>query len=407
MKKKILKLGLIALGLALTSCNPKGVEVKKYSVEVIDIDGEKLFEHNFENTGNTLLEDLNEATTVTGYDSQYGFSVTSIANSVADSNYYLAIYENGEYATTGIDGLVIDDGDEFKFKVECWNTKASGYGAFDETDVLVDKIIYSYAKNQMKEYLKNTGTYTAKGGYSNVDFGTADYWSFILNNLMIENGYDRNVFNYNDVPANVKTDLESFDVNTLSGAQFGKYYYAAKGLGVNLNGDFKTSYQSYLNNLSSEYPAYGEYEYPFTLGISKKLDVTSTNLNTLVNTKYRADTTWGIDGLAWQIASLAQFVDLSTAELNAFEAKDYGNAISTALALLPFAVLNVNPRGEAYKKDGKDLVEILIDNYYDENLNIIKYDSSSTTNTNTPQIYASLMAYKVQRDSGKKVFIFA
>ena len=413
MKKKLLKFSALALalGLSLSACDEKEEETvvtkDTYSVEVIDIDGEVLLEKSFEKTENTVLDDLNASTTVTGSNSSFGFTIESIANSVVDKNYYVAIYENGEYASTGVDGLVVDNGDKFKFQVECFNTISSGYGTMDETDILVDKIIYSYAKNQMKDYLKNTGSYTALGGFSNVAFGAADYWSFIGLNLMIQNKYDSNLFNINNVPANVKTDLEAFDTTTLSGAQFGKYYYAAKALGVDLTNGFKTAYQSYLNNLPEDYGMYSEYEYPFTLGISKNLNVTSTNLEKVIKTAYRADTTYGIDGLAWQVASLAQLTTLSTDELNAFEAKDYGNSISTALALLPFAALNVSPRAEVYQKDGKDLVEILIENYYDSENKIIKYNSEEATNSNTPQIYAALMAYKAQRDSGKAAYIFA
>jgi len=411
MKKKLI-IGALSLflGLSLASCDKKEepkVESEKYSIEVFDIDGEKLLEREIIKSSNSLLEDLKTTTTVEGYDSQYGYSLTSINGSIKDPNYYLAIYENGEYAQTGIDGLKIDNGDKFKFQVECFNTKASGYGTMDETDILVDKIIYSYAKNQMKEYLAKTGTYTAEAGWDNSAFGAADYWSFIFNDFMIENNYDKNVFNFKDVPANLKTNLEAFDVTKLSGAQFGKYYFAAKGLGVDLNGNFKTAYQNYLNNLPETYDVYKEYEYPFTLGISKKLNVTSANFNSLVNTTYRADTSFGIDGLAWQLASLSQFVELNKNELRAFEAKDYGNAISTALALLPYAAIGENPRSEEYKKDGKDLVEILIDNYYDSANKIIKYNNEELTNANTPQIYAYLAAYKVARDSGKKVSIFA
>ena len=405
MKKKIIfSLASGALLLSLASCNKKA-EVKNYNVEIIDIDGEVLFKENIKNEGKTLLEDLKEKTTVTGYDSQYGYTLTSLAGSVIDNNYYVAIYENGEYASTGIDGLVIDENDSFKFQVECWNTKAFK-GTLDDTDVLVDKIIYSYAKNQMKEYLKNEANYTALGGYYNVAFGEADYWSFLINNLMVNNNYDTNIFNTKSVPASLKTDLESYDLSTLSGTQFGKYYFAAKALGVDLT-NYKTVYQAYLNNLPETYDVYMEYDYPFTFGASKALNLTSENLSKLVNTTYRADTSWGIDGLAWEIASLAQFVDLSEDELSAFEAKDYGNAISTSIALASFAALGVNPRADKYKKDGKDLVEILIENYYDSTNKIIKYSSTESTNSNTPQIYLYLMAYKVARDSGKKTFVFA
>lgn len=411
MKKIKLIVGALALGLSLSACDKKEepkVESDKYSIEVVDIDGEKLLEREIIISSNTLLEDLKTTTKVEGYDSQYGYALTSIDGSVVDSNYFLAIYENGQLTSTGIDGLKIDKGDKFKFQVECWNTVSSEYGGvLDETDVLVDKIIYSYAKNQMKEYLGKTKDYTANGGWDNVPFGAADYWSFMGLNLMAENGYDKNLFNSSSVPTTLKAELDAYDVSKLTGAQFGKYYYAAKALGVDLNGNFKTAYQAYLNNLPATYDAFKEYEYPFTLGISKKLNVTSANFNSLVNTTYRASTEYGIDGLAWQIASLAQFKDLDLNELSKFETKDYGNAVSQALALVPFAALGVDPRDGAYEKDGKDLVEILIEKYYDSTNNIIKYNDTELTNTNTPQIYTYLMAYKVARDSGNKAFIFA
>ena len=405
MKKILIKFGALSLllGLSLASCNKKEEVVKseKYSIEVVDIDGAKLLEREIIISNNSLLDDLKTTTTVEGSNGQYGYTIKSIDGSIVDPNYYVAIYENDKYADTGIDGLKIDNGDKFKFQVECFNTKASGYGTMDDTDILVDKILYSYAKTQMREYLGKTKDYTKDS------LAKADYWSFILNELMIENNYDKNVFNYKDVPANVKTDLSSYDVTKLSGAQFGKYYFAAKALGVDLNGNFKTAYQNYLNNIPESYEAYKEFEYPFTLGISKKLDVTSANFNTVVNTTYRASTEFGIDGLAWQLASLAQFKDLTKAELQAFEAKDYGNSISTALALLAYASIGENPRKDEYKNNGKDLVEILIENYYDSGDKVIKYNKDESTNANTPQIYASLAAYKVARDSGKKVSIFA
>ena len=446
MKKKLI-IGALSLflGLSLASCDKKEVELnnKIYSIteenEKIKADNEKLSKENeelisdiskYENgeyftikyvdylgkaSSKTYLVDdydnvldaLKADNNVEVKESQYGSYINRINNSFVDNNWSIMIYENYDLASSGIDDLEINAGDVFEFKHECWNTISSGYGTMDETDILVDKIIYSYAKNQMKGYLSKTASYTAEAGWDNSAFGAADYWSFIFNDFMIENNYDKNVFNVKDVPTNLKSDLEAFDVTKLSGAQFGKYYFAAKGLGVDLNGNFKTSYQNYLNNLPETYDVYKEYEYPFTLGISKKLNVTSTNFNSLINTTYRASTEFGIDGLSWQLASLSQFKDLAKAELSAFEAKDYGNAISTSLAILPYAALGENPRSEEYKKNGKDLIEILIENYYDSENKIIKYNKEESINTNTPQIYTYLAAYKVARDSGKKVSIFA
>ncbi len=383
------------------SCDNKNEEIE-YSVEVIDIDGEKIFEDNIINKGGSLLDDLKEVTIVDGFETEYGFYLESIANSIVDNNYFIAIYENDKLASTGIDGIIIDDGDSFKFQVECFNTLESGYGTFDDLDILVDKIIYSYAKNELKEYLNNMDDYTQN------NFSTADFWSFIGLNLMVLNSYDDKIFNYKNVSSNLKNDLESYDLSKLEGAQFAKYYFASKGLGIDLN-NFKEFYQKYINELEDVYLDYSEYEYSFTLGISKYLDVTSTKLENIISSSYRASTEYGIDGLAWQIASLAQFNDLNKNELAPFIAKDYGNAVSQALAILPYVALGENPRKAEYKNDSnKDIIEILIENYYDSNLGIIKYNSTKNSKDNfTPQIYASLMAYKVLRDYGDKVYIFS
>lgn len=408
-KKSLLSISLLS-ALALVSCGnkkdddvtPKSTEIS-YNVKVVDIDGEELLNKNFKTTdSSSLLNDLKNETTVVSEESQYGTYLKSIAGSVIDNNYFIAIYENDESASTGIDGLEINDGDSFTFKVECWNTK------LDSTDVLVDKIIYSYAKNQMKTFLENTADYTKVGGYYSQAFGAADFWTFMGLNLMTELNYDANVFNCSSVPASLKAELEAYDITTLSGAQLGKYYYAAKGLGVNLETSFKTTYKAYFDALPNEYLELDEYTYPFTLGISNEFDFTSDNLTSLVTTTYRADTQWGYDGLAWQIASLAELTTLDVSELNAFPIADQGNATSTALLLLPFATMNVNPRTTLYENNGNDLVEILVENYYDEELGFIKYNSAQTTvNESTPQVYTALMAYKAQRDSEEAVKVFA
>ena len=141
---------------------------------------------------------------------------------------------------------------------------------------------------------------------------------------------------------------------------------------------------------------------------AKKLGLTSDKLNGLINTDYLAATTWGIDGIAWQTTSLQLFDKYNTDILTNFPAADYGNGASTALALLPYAALNENVRDSKYEQNGSDLIEILIDNYYDEELCLLKYSKNDTAvNMSTNQIYAAIMAYKAQRDYNKAANIFA
>ncbi len=123
------------------------VDVDKYEIKVTDIDGMLLDSKEIIlDAQSSVFEDLCNNFDVNYTMDTYGPYISSINNSIVDSNYYLAIYENGVAASTGVDGLVADSGDVFEFKVECWNTISSGYGAFDEYDLLVDKVIYGYMK---------------------------------------------------------------------------------------------------------------------------------------------------------------------------------------------------------------------------------------------------------------------
>ena len=83
----------------------------------------------------------------------------------------------------------------------------------------------------------------------------------------------------------------------------------------------------------------------------------------------------------------------------------HDNPTSIALSIASFAASNKNVR--QYKNaDGKNLLDLLLESY-DSNLGLIKYAASDTgINYSTNQIYASLIAYKYQRDTKTAVNIF-
>lgn len=367
----------------------------EFEIKVYDIDSENLGTKTCKLSDyKTVYEALDANFEVVSTNSSYGHYITSINNSIVDSNYYVAIYENGDLSSVGVDSLEINAGDVFEFKVECWNTKSSGYGTFDEYDVLVDKAFYHYAKTYMKDEVEAQTTYT-----------DSNYWNHMINNLMISNGYDTNLFK-NVSNDTLKSDLESVDITTLSGANIGKYYWTAKSLGLDLSA-FKTWYQTYINDIDT---SYNDYKTPFVVPFAKTLGVTSTNLETLVNNAAESSTTWGPDALCWQVGSLALFdkySDNSILEKMNYRDTTYGST-SLALQLIAFASLDVSPRQEAYEVDSKDIIEVLLDGFYDETLGLIKVmTTDTTTNFSTNQIYASLAAYKVSRDKNIKAYIFA
>lgn len=368
-----------------------------FEIKVIDIDGvnlgsKKIPYRKYSNLWDALDDNFNVVASI----GDYGHYISSINGSIVDNNYYVAIYENNEFASTGVDSIIPDAGDVFEFRVECWNTLSSGYGVLDKYDVLVDKTIYHYIKTRLKEVVEGATTYT------NV------LWEAMTIYLMSEardsngyNVYDSNLFKFS-FSDTLKSDFGLIDVTSLSGANIGKYFYTARLLNNDLT-NYKTMYTSYLSTVTS----YNEYVSPFTLSPAYSLNLSSSIDNNVKNTTYRAATTWGTDGIAWQLTAMSLHTSLAESELLVLPTDNEGNATSAALRLLPYAAFNKNIR-TVKNSDNKDLIEIIFDNYYDSELNIVKYNvSTNDYNFSSNQVYASLIAYKVQRDTRKVANLFA
>ena len=88
---------------------------KTVTVKVVHADqSEKEF--TYETDDEYLGELLTEDGLVEGEVSEYGMYITKVDGEQAvfeTDNAYWALYENGEYASTGADQTVLDDGDEF------------------------------------------------------------------------------------------------------------------------------------------------------------------------------------------------------------------------------------------------------------------------------------------------------
>ena len=330
----------------------------------------------------------------------YGLQIDSI-NNYADPNWYVAIYENGEYSQVGFGDLVIDAGDVFEFKYECWNTIESGYGAFDSYDVLVDKAIYNYYVNVLPTKLASVTTYTG-----------ITYWdSLALYKLKTTQLYGSNAYSYDTTVNNpfsndYVTALNEVNQSELSGNNLFKYYYADRLIANNRDyTDLKSKYQSYLDTLT-EYSAWGEYANPFHTGVSKSLGL---NVNDAIKTTaYRADTTYGTDGLSWELAGLACYNTLTKEDLSGltFEALDSNSSkdVSLSAYILPYAASNISFR-ELKDSNDIDAIQYLFDNYYD--LATMQFETEKlSTDISSNQIYAALVAYKIQRDTKNATNLF-
>lgn len=431
MKKLVLSLSIAFGALALASCanNAKTTSSKEtskttttststtstststtskkditYTVTVVDIDGEVLVDNLSLETkegSNSIIEDLKKANIdIVSYETNYGTSISTIASSVVDDNYYLAFYVNDEYSQVGAPNYEIQDGDSLKFISTCWNTIDSGYGFLDSYDVLVDKTLYHYAKTYMQDFIKADTTYAS-----------SDYWTYMTINLMQDSYFGTNSFDARNATNELVKSIEDTDVKTLTGANIAKYYWTSKALGYDtsaLESNFGSLISSHIEG------SYSELTSPFIISPAYNLGYTSNELTDFVDNATQASTQYGTDSLAWQVATLGMFDKYSdTTVLDNLNSRSQ-NGTSTAVQLMAYAALGVSPRDSKYEVDDKDLVEFLFDEFYSEDLDLVKvYKDDEGSNMSTNQIYAALAAYKVSRDlinsasDNTKAFIFA
>lgn len=388
---------LLLLVLMLSSCNhinpsesPSLFE-NTFIIEVIDIDGTILSTKNLDiDETKNLFDILVENFNVDYSNGEYGPYINSIDNSVIDNNYYVAIYENEVLASSAIDKLLIDKDDVFTFKVECWNTLSSNYGILDDYDVLIDKIIYSYYKNLD---LSNLTSYL-----------DGAYWDLLAIDLAMSYNYDNKVFNFTNLSESIKTQLNEIEYTSLANADFLKCFMYLKAFNLDYT-DLKNHLFSYLDLLDDTYNPYAS---PFVVSVCKKMNINHEKIDALTQKEISLDLSWGPDASVWQfVTSILYNENISKDILNNYVVSlDYGNSASCAIVLQAFAAMNIDVRSDEYQVDQKDLIEVLIDNYYNYDSNIIEYSKGVENTFSYNQVMASLLAYKITRDTKEQVNIY-
>ena len=380
-----------------------------YTIEVYDLDGELVGNETLSiEEYPSLWEGLNAKFDVEATGSDGSHWLTSINQTVVDKSWSLMIYENDTLASTGVDGIVVDNGDKFTFKNECWNTVESGWGSMDSYEVLLDKTVYHYAKTKMKTSIA-----------SSTSCFDSTFWQSTSLYYMMKNKYDSNLFNVNSYSDAYKESIANANLDDLPNvtsypheANYAKWYYAARLFDTDLT-KFKEVYGTYLDSLTT----YGsEYEMPFALSIAKELELDNKIKDDVKNPTSRASLQYGTDALAWQLSGMALYTTLDDSEFSPFTldaintaVKDSGADLSASVAnvLFPLVAMNKNPRDFALDESNTDLIKYLFDNCYDKENQEFLTEKLGTGDYSSNQIYASLMAYKIQRDKGTGVILFA
>lgn len=374
------------------------------AIEVIDYDGKELLRSEVVADKDITILDVLKSNK--DYDVQLnGTFVVSISDSLVDPNWALMFYIDNKMSPLGVSEVKVEEGKTYSFKVECWNTQASGYGAFDDIDILVDKTIYTYMQKGYFDSLYNRRT----------TFQDGDYWLDISNNMMRDYNYSERMFfaRSND---KVSESIEGIDFATLSGADWGKSFYYLRAQGADFT-EYRTAYTNYINSLDSATYYYNAYTSPFELGFARVFVSDNPVIDTIMgNTAFSKDMQWGADGALWQNTSLSAFKDMPQEELDFFTAQpdwatasDWSNSLTTAMALGLYASNNINIRNVQSELE-KDTIEILFESCYDSESGLLLLDKTKdiTAEENRPvsQMYTYLMAYKIQRDKAVGVNIF-
>lgn len=124
-KKTVAAMLVTMMVMGLAACGKSADDGKmSITVEVKDANGDVSTY-----TGKTNAENLHDAiadvdgVTLDGYDSDYGYYVTTVNGITADyetDGAYWSIYVNGEYGQYGVDEQPVADGDTYTFAYEVY-----------------------------------------------------------------------------------------------------------------------------------------------------------------------------------------------------------------------------------------------------------------------------------------------
>lgn len=393
IKKFLIITFMLLVSLMFAGCSNEN-DKNTFTINVFDIDSTLLGSKEIELTeGLTAFDALKANFNVKYSESEYGPYLQSINGSIQDPNYYLAIYENGQMASTGIDGLTLDNNDVFDFKVTCWQM-------FDETDLLVDQVIYSFFKNSLDELLKNN---------------QVDYNLISAIKKMSDNYYDQSIFNLNFENSYYLDEAKKDYTNETSIGTLFKASVYSKSYNQ-ANDTIKTALNN-INDLSTVASLYtiGFYLIACTnIGLDNEIYKQAKNeLINIINSSEANDSltmlltiyanyNGNLENDQTLKSCLQKYQNLFKAD--GIEDSWSGvNASSTAQMILALTANNISPR--TYNQ--YDLVKILL-SYKLEN-GTFKWQKDANEADlafTTPQAISALLMYKLYRDTNKPAQLF-
>ena len=346
-----------------------------FTIKVIDLDDEVLVNDKVEvgkyaNVYELITEEYDAVASM----SDYGAFVSSIKGSIVDNNWSLMIYVNGVSSWDSADKIVPKKDDVIEFKNECWAAIDYGYGTtMDEVDVLLDKVVYSYLKNQMKTTVEGVKDYTG-----------STYWEMLMIDLVKRSGMDAKVVDYK-LTEELKAQLAAVNLDELTGANIGKYYSHARVAGLVAAG-FNAKYTTVLEGLTSWSDNYQDYVTPFVVFPAAFLNLGDKIPEAVLTEAINGSTEYGPTGNQWKALGQSLFSDRSEAfdvaeYTKAYEGTyDWASNVDNATALMVASAFGVDARTTkvTYNNQELDYVKYILTRYYDSNLGLVKvYDNDT------------------------------
>jgi len=116
------------------------------SIEVTIEIGEESFTHSLsEEYEGSLFDLIDSEYDLTYSESEYGVYMLSLESLTPKNGAYIAIYENGDMAMSGVDQLLLEDGDVFAFDVVWYDL------VLEEIDLAISMFLDNYVTNYVNE----------------------------------------------------------------------------------------------------------------------------------------------------------------------------------------------------------------------------------------------------------------
>lgn len=368
IKKVYFQVLIIVLMLVMSGCNNKTFSLRIYDIgNTLICSDDKIIINDDEN----YLQSYLSSYSVETLDNK----IITINGSVIDSNYELVIYRNSNKVNADLNLITVEENDVIEIKNECINDK------FDETDIDIDKTIYSFMRIKYKEMISSYKMF--------YDYFLA---SGVIN--AIEMGLDSRYFNFDTKNEDVKNYLNSINWEESSEGNILKGLVTMISMNKEISNDYFTDL--IRNKLVKK-----DFVNQWILVPCYYLNIERGDVSYLleeVNKDSKDQELMSIITMSLYDDMPKELLDKCFENSTIYGIDSYGvNCASTALFVIACCALGINAR--EYAIEDVDVLKSLLSYYSGDGFIWKQGDTSNDLMFSTPQAMSALICYKIYRDN--------